>query len=301
MEYARSKQRQRNRHEPEAAQIQEHARQRIAARAEDAHDLHIGNIAEEVFQRAENCHGVGGRDRRGRQVIPRCKERNERFSRRYHRETDDQAHQRHQHGEAPCVFYAAPDFALADGFADHDHAGIAETHIERERELGKRLEDRHTRVVFVADIRVDAVERQHAERPESLVERDGKRLRVELARLAKTKRKEFPDRPHQKVLFKRREDEDQNRTQPRRDACRERRAFHTEPRQTERAEDQTIVRKGVGNRRDDRDIQRQLHPLRPAQHVGKKIRQRHRRIGKADDFQIPAACVQNSRVAVEQP
>ena len=36
---------------------------------------------------------------------------------------------------------------------------------------------------------VDAVERQHAERPESFVERDGKRLRVELARLARRKGK----------------------------------------------------------------------------------------------------------------
>ena len=60
MEYARSKQRQRNRHEPEAAEIQEHTRQRVAARAEDAHNLHIGNVAEEVFQRAENRHRVGG-------------------------------------------------------------------------------------------------------------------------------------------------------------------------------------------------------------------------------------------------
>lgn len=76
MEYARSKQRQRNRHEPEAAEIQEHTRQRVAARAEDAHNLHIGNVAEEVFQRAEKSSPRRAvRDVRCGQVIACCKQR----------------------------------------------------------------------------------------------------------------------------------------------------------------------------------------------------------------------------------
>ena len=59
LQHARSQQRQRDRHAPETSEVEQHARQRIAAGAEHAHDLHIGDIAEAVFQRAEDRHGVG--------------------------------------------------------------------------------------------------------------------------------------------------------------------------------------------------------------------------------------------------
>ena len=41
--------------------------------------------------------------------------------------------------------------------------------IERKGKFGKRLEDGHARVIFIAHVGVDAVERQHAERPQSFV------------------------------------------------------------------------------------------------------------------------------------
>ena len=45
--------------------------------------------------------------------------------------------------------------------------------------------------------------------------------------------------------------------QPRRNACSNGRTLYAEFRQAKRAEDQAIVRKGVGDGRDDGDIERQ--------------------------------------------
>ena len=59
VQHPRTQQRQRDGDDPETCKVEDHARQRIAAGAEHAHDLHIGDIAEAVFQRAEDRHGVG--------------------------------------------------------------------------------------------------------------------------------------------------------------------------------------------------------------------------------------------------
>ena len=217
-----------------------------------------------------------------------------------HRQAHNEAHQRHQHGKAPGVGHAALNFAAADGFADHDDAGVAETDIEREGQLGKRLEDGHARVIFIAHVGINAVEHEHTERPQAFVRHDGQCAGAELAELLQVKVKQLPHRADQQVFLKRREDQNQHRPQPGRNARCDGRALYAEPRQAERAEDQAIVRKGVGDGRDDRDIERQADALCTAQDVRQQIRQRDGRIGEADDAQIPAAGFHDGGVLIEQ-
>ena len=204
------------------------------------------------------------------------------------------------HGKPPRVGDAAPDLALADGFADHDDARAAKADEEGEGQFRKRLEDGHARVIFIAHVGVDAVERQHAEGPQSLVRHDGQRPRAELAQLLPAEREQLPHGSDEYVFLKHGKQQDQHRPQPRRDARRDRRTLHAELRQAERAEDQAVVGKRVGNGRDDRHIQRQPDALGPAQDVGQQIRQRDGRIREADDPQIPAARVQHARVLIKK-
>mgnify|MGYP007134587110 CR=1 FL=1 len=300
MQHSGAQQRQRDGDDPETCKVEDHARQRIAAGAEHAHDLHIGDVAEAVFQRAEDRHGVGSRDRRGRKIVARGEQRHERVPRRDHGQTHDEAHQRHQHGKPPRVGDAAPDLTLADGFADHDDARAAKADEEGEGQFRKRLEDGHARVIFIAHVGVDAVERQHAEGPQSLVRHDGQRPRAELAQLLPAEREQLPHGSDEYVFLKHGKQQDQHRPQPRRDARRDRRALNAELRQAERAEDQAVVRKGVGNGRHNGDIERQPDALRAAQDVGQQIRQRDGRIREADDPQIPAARVQHARVLIKK-
>ena len=205
-----------------------------------------------------------------------------------HRQAHNEAHQRHQHGKAPGVGHAALNFAAADGFADHDDAGVAEADIEREGQLGKRLEDGHARVIFIAHVGINAVEHEHTERPQAFVRHDGQCAGAELAELLQVEVKQLPHRADQQVFLKRREDQNQHRPQPGRNARCDGRALYAEPRQAERAEDQAIVRKGVGDGRDDRGIERHQPRarLRPSAPVLVGTRTRHLRLAPSARIKI---------------
>ena len=120
-----------------------------------------------------------------------------------HRQAHNKAHQRHQHGKAPGVGYAAPDFAAADRLADHDDTGVAEADIERKSKFRKRLEDGHARIIFIAHVGVNAVKREHTECPQTFVRHDGQRAGTELTQLLPRKREQLPHRTHQQVFLKR--------------------------------------------------------------------------------------------------
>lgn len=139
----------------------------------------------------------------------------ERVPRGDHRQAHNEAHQRHQHGKAPGVGHAALNFAAADGFADHDDAGVAEADEEGEGKLGKRLEDGHAGVIFIAHVGINAVEHEHTERPQAFVRHDGQCAGAELAELLQVEVKQLPHRADQQVFLKRREDQNQHRPQAR--------------------------------------------------------------------------------------
>ena len=92
--------------------------------------------------------------------------------------------------------------AAADGLADHDDAGVAEADVEGEGKLGKRLEDGHAGVIFIAHVGVNAVEREHTERPQTLVRHDGQRPRAELAHLLPAEREQLPHGSDEYVFLK---------------------------------------------------------------------------------------------------
>ena len=95
------------------------------------------------------------------------------------------------------------NLAAADGLADHDDAGVAEADVEGEGKLGKRLEDGHAGVIFIAHVGVNAVEREHTERPQTLVRHDGQRAGAELAELFQIEVKQLAYRAHQQIFLKR--------------------------------------------------------------------------------------------------
>jgi len=238
-------------HEPETAEIVEHAVQRVAARAEHPHDLHIGDVAERNLARAEDRDPEGRGERHRREIAARGEDRDERVAEENREPADHDAGQGQQEREAGRVLDAAADLALADGLADHDDAGVAESDVEREGEVREGAEDRHAGVVLVTLVRVDDVEHEDAERPEALVENDRQRAGEELAQLPQREFAQLPHGAHEQILFKRGEEHDEHGAQPGGNAGRDGRALDAQLRQAELAEDEAVVREGVGDRRDD--------------------------------------------------
>ena len=165
MQHICRQQRQRDGDEPQRAEIKEHSRERIAAGAEHTHDLHIADVAEADLQRTEHRHGKRRFQRQRRERLTRGEDRHQRMPQQDHKPADDNAQQRHEHGKPPCILHTAADLAAADGLADHDDAGVAHAHIKREGKLGKRLENGHTGVIFIAHVGIHHVEHQNAHRP----------------------------------------------------------------------------------------------------------------------------------------
>ena len=290
-----------NADEPEAAQIVEHPVQRIAARAEHAHDLYIRNVAQQLLKRAEHRYHQRRVQRELRERIACGEDGDERAAEQDREPADQKTCQRREHRKARRVGHAARDFALPDGFSHHDDACVAESDKERERQIGERAENGHTRVILVALVGIDDVEHQNAQRPEKFVQDDRCGAAEEQLEIPRAECEQLPDRAYEHVFLKRREYENQHRPKPRRNARGQRRAAHTHGRQAEFAEDQAVVDKGVGDGGANRDVHRQLHTLGVAQHDGQNVRQRHGRVGKAYDAQVLTARGDNGLVPVKKP
>ena len=206
--------RQRDGDQPEAAHVIKHTAQRIAAGAEYADDLHIGDVAEPDLQRTEHRHGQRRVKRQLRKIAAGGEDRNEGIAEKNDQPADDHAQKRDEHREAPRVLHTAPDLSAADRFADHDDAGISEANVKRKGQIGKGLENGHTGVVFIADVGIDHVDDQNTERPHTLVEHDGHSPAVKGAEVFQPEGCQLTDGADQQVFLEKREQQDQHRTEP---------------------------------------------------------------------------------------